>query len=40
MSNKQSPFNDINYEWTYGSDGWNVGMDENMVSKEWCINDN
>lgn len=31
MSNKQSPFNGINYEWTYGSDGWNVGMDENMV---------
>ena len=21
MSNKQSPFNGINYEWTYGSDG-------------------
>ena len=31
MSSKQSPFNGINYEWTYGSDGWNVGMDENMV---------
>lgn len=31
MSNKQSPFNDINYQWPYGSDGWNIGMDENMV---------
>lgn len=31
MSNKQSPFNNINYQWPYGSDGWNVGMDENMV---------
>lgn len=27
----QSPYFDINYGWPYGSDGWNTGMDENLV---------
>lgn len=27
----QSPYFDINYGWPYGSDGWNAGMDENLV---------
>ena len=28
---KQSPYFDINYGWPYGSDGWNIGMDENLL---------
>lgn len=27
----QSPYFNINYGWPYGSDGWNTGMDENLV---------
>ena len=27
----QSPYFDINYGWVYGEDGWNTGMDENLV---------
>lgn len=28
---KQSPYFNINYGWPYGSDGWNAGMDENLL---------
>src|SRR5690554_5091279 len=27
----QSPYFDSNYGWPYGSDGWNTGMDENLI---------
>lgn len=27
----QSPYFDINYGWVYGEDGWNTGMDENLL---------
>lgn len=28
---KQSPYFNINYGWPYGADGWNSGMDENLL---------
>lgn len=28
---KQSPYFGINYGWGYGADGWDVGMDENLL---------
>lgn len=28
---QQSPYFGINYGWPYGSDGWNTGMDENLI---------
>lgn len=28
----KSPYFDINYGWPYGSDGWNAGMDLNLVT--------
>lgn len=31
MAMQTSPFFDIKYGWQRGEDGWNVGMDENMV---------
>lgn len=31
MTMQSSPFYDIKYGWSRGEDGWNVGMDENMV---------
>lgn len=29
---KQSPYFNINCGWPYGTDGWNTGMDENLIS--------
>lgn len=28
---KQSPYFDINYGWAYGADGWDTGMNENLL---------
>lgn len=28
---KESPYFNINYGWPYGADGWNIGMDENLL---------
>lgn len=31
MAAKQDPVSGLNYGWTLGEDGWNVGMDSNLV---------
>lgn len=34
----QSPYFDINYGWVYGEDGWNTGMDENLLRLSFLAN--
>src|SRR5690554_770898 len=33
----QSPYFDINYGWEYGEDGWNTGMDENLIRSSFLM---
>lgn len=33
----QSPYFNINYGWVYGEDGWNTGMDENLLRSSFLM---
>ena len=38
MAAKQDPVSGLNYGWTLGEDGWNVGMDSNLIKLGATIN--
>lgn len=38
MAAKQDPVSGLNYGWTLGEDGWNIGMDSNLVKLGATIN--
>lgn len=40
MTQQTSPFLDANYGWEYGENGWNTGMDENIIKFSFMFDKN